>query len=282
MPQFPANIDLSSLNGTNGFKISGEGGGGYSGRSVASAGDMNGDGFSDLVIAAPEGDAAYVVFGAASGIPANLDLSSLDGHNGFKLNGVYSLAGASVASAGDVNGDGLDDLVVGAGSLGDYVVFGKTSGFSATFDLSSLDGANGFKINGIPGRGGVASAGDVNGDGFDDLVIGAAYSSVNGYHAGSAYVVFSQGAGFSATFDLSNRRQRLPPLRRGRRRLYRRIRRLGRRHQRRWIQRRHRRRPPRQRNRGVLCRLRRVVRLPGELQPSGRWRSQDQRREWWR
>ena len=95
MAQFPANIDLSTLNGTTGFKLSGVTPNDYSGRSVASAGDVNGDGFADLIVGAGSADpngsasgASYVVFGKASGFAANLDVSSLDGSNGFKLSGV--------------------------------------------------------------------------------------------------------------------------------------------------------------------------------------------------
>jgi hypothetical protein len=63
----------------------------------------------------------------------------------------------SVSNAGDVNGDGFDDVIVGAAgadpngnsSGSSYVVFGKASGFSATMDLSSLDGSNGFRLDGV-------------------------------------------------------------------------------------------------------------------------------------
>ena len=93
---FPANINLSSLDGTNGFKLSGVAAGDYSGSAVSTAGDVNGDGVDDLLIGArgadPNGDysgASYVVFGGAGvGNGANLELSALDGTNGFRLSGV--------------------------------------------------------------------------------------------------------------------------------------------------------------------------------------------------
>ena len=91
---FGANLNLSALDGTNGFQISGEAAGDFSGVSVSSAGDVNGDGFDDLIIGAlgadPNGDdsgASYVVFGQAGGFAANLNLSDLDGTNGFQITG---------------------------------------------------------------------------------------------------------------------------------------------------------------------------------------------------
>ena len=115
------------------------------------------------------------------------ELSTLDGINGFVLNGVNNLdlSGRSVSSAGDVNGDGIDDLIIGApyADAGDhedsgesYVVFGKNTSFDVSFDLANLTEADGFVINGANegDRSGfsVSSAGDVNGDGIDDLIIG--------------------------------------------------------------------------------------------------------------
>ncbi len=80
---------------------------------------------------------------------AVLPLSSLDGSNGFRLDGVaaYDYSGRSVSAAGDINGDGIDDLIIGAyranpnGSS--YVVFGRSDGFAAAINLSKLDGSNG-------------------------------------------------------------------------------------------------------------------------------------------
>ena len=217
---FAANIDPSSLNGTNGFTISGPGGS-NSGFSVASAGDVNGDGLNDLIIGASGTGVSYVVFGNASGFASNIDLSSLDGTNGFEISGAatgsptdFGAFRISVASAGDVNGDGLADLIIGApGANGNYsgasyVVFGKAGGFASNIDLSSLDGTNGFKISGTTANDqsgwSVASAGDVNGDGFDDVIVGAAYADPHAASSGASYVVFGKAGGFASNIDLSS------------------------------------------------------------------------------
>jgi inosine/xanthosine triphosphate pyrophosphatase family protein len=222
---FTADLDLFSLDGTNGFRISGVAAGDRTGNSVATAGDINGDGYDDLFIGASWADAngsysgaSYLVFGKATGFPANLDLSTLDGTKGFRLTGVAGgdWAGSSVSSAGDINGDGYDDLIIGAPladangshSGASYLVFGKASGFSSNLDLGSLNGTNGFRITGAAAYDhagySVATAGDVNGDGYDDLLIGAPNADTNADNAGASYVVFGKASGFSASLDLAN------------------------------------------------------------------------------
>src|SRR6185503_1823979 len=182
-----------SLNGSTGFRLDGVAAGDDSGLSVANAGDVNGDGFADVIVGALRADphgsssgSSYVVFGKATGFAATIDLSSLDGTNGFRLDGAAAgdSSGSSV-SAGDVNGDGFADVIVGAVdadphgtfSGSSYVVFGKASGFAATIDLSTVNGSTGFRLDGVAAGDesglSVASAGDVNGDGFTDVIVGA-------------------------------------------------------------------------------------------------------------
>jgi hypothetical protein len=225
---FAASLDLSSLNGSNGFIINGINTGDFSGISVSSAGDVNGDGIDDLIIgadgAAPNGSInagqSYVVFGSATGFDASFDLSTLNGSNGFIINGInpFDTSGISVSTAGDVNNDGIDDLIIGAdgaapnGNINageSYVVFGSTSGFAPSLELSTLNGITGFIIKGTDSSNAsgisVSNAGDINGDGIDDVLIGATNALPNSQIVpGESYVVFGSTSGFAASISLSS------------------------------------------------------------------------------
>jgi hypothetical protein len=230
-------IELSTLNGTNGFVLNGNPLllGDRSGSSVSDAGDINGDGIDDIIIGAPNASylnsrngRSYVVFGGANvGSNGSIELSTLDGTNGFAINGIarVSFSGTSVSGARDINGDHIDDVIIGAPfaspngnfSAGQsYVVFGaSTIGSGGNIDLSTLDGANGFALNGIAGGdysgNSVSLAGDINGDGIDDIVIGApeASSGISRFIPGSpfgprlsgqSYVIYGNA---SPTLDLN-------------------------------------------------------------------------------
>jgi len=209
---FDASLDLAQLNGSNGFVINGIDERGFLGRSVSTAGDVNGDGFDDLIVGASGADSnskkyageSYVVFGSGAGFEASFNLAEVDGNNGFVLNGIDEgdVSGFSVSTAGDVNGDGFDDLLIGAYGADpngqynageSYVVFGSGAGFEASFDLAKLNGSNGFVINGSVAL--VSTAGDVNGDDFDDLLIAG---------AGGSAVVFGKAEGFATSLDLDD------------------------------------------------------------------------------
>lgn len=208
---FSSTLDLATLSGSNGFRIESAALESV-GISVGGGGDINGDGFDDIVVGTSGG--AYVVFGHSVPFAAALDVSTLDGSSGFAITSEtgYDSAGASIAIAGDMNGDGFDDVVIGAplAQLGDdlyagsaFVVLGHGGTFASSVSLASIDGSNGFRLDGVEAGAYlghcVARAGDVNGDGFDDIIVGAHYSSPGGISgAGSSYIVFGRSGAFAS------------------------------------------------------------------------------------
>ncbi|MBK6381108.1 MAG: FG-GAP repeat protein [Chitinophagaceae bacterium] len=149
------------------------------GFSVASAGDVNGDGYSDVIIGAynytdgangGEGR-AFVYYGS------NIGLSISPNSTPDDANQAGAAFGISVASAGDVNGDGYSDVIIGAVGYNSgidegwaFVYYGSASGLS-TIPNSTPDDAD--QTGADFGRS-VSCAGDVNGDGYSDVIIGAA------------------------------------------------------------------------------------------------------------
>ena len=242
-------IDTEELAPADGFVLQGHVAGDWLGRSVAGAGDINGDGLDDLIIGADGSDgggsgagAAYIVYGkaAAEGTQDGtqfgtkvekrqvLDTTNLGPAAGFIVQGDAGndALGVSVAGAGDVNGDGLNDLIIGAigsndgGSMAGaaYIVYGKTDTGGTQFgeeingrqilDTTGLMQADGFKIQGdvINDQLGVSvsGAGDINGDGVGDLIIGADRGQDRGVWAGEAYIIYGKTGTSRQAVDTTN------------------------------------------------------------------------------
>jgi len=174
----------------------------FFGASVASAGDVNGDGYGDVIVGSGYFDngqtdegAAFVFHGSANGVTntirAQLEINQADARMGY-----------SVSSAGDVNGDGYSDVIVGAynysngqaGEGGAFVYHGSASGIintiQAQLEINQAGASMGYSVS---------SAGDVNGDGYSDVVVGANWFSNGQSGEGGAFVYHGSAAGIGTT-----------------------------------------------------------------------------------
>lgn len=239
---YPASLSPQALNGSNGFSIIGVSPEDRSGLYVSGAGDFNHDGLDDLLIGAPyqttdgkaEAGAAYLIYGDDD-FPAAITLADIDGSNGLQFKGsdIQNMTGAAVAAIGDINHDGIDDIAIGAPSKGPFgvpsdfpgevnVLFGGRFEQQQTVYRSDLDGSNGMVLRGI--RGGIIpieanqaiwgdmagadldAAGDLNGDGIDDLLIGAPHTIITPQRkgVGQVYVLFGSTSAFPSRMSLAD------------------------------------------------------------------------------
>lgn len=191
---------LAGLSTTASVVLTGEVGPGYFGEGLGRAGDVNQDGYADVIISAGgygtpttwssehEGR-VYVYYGSPGGLSAanNTALTGTDTHQYF---------GAAVSSACDVNGDGYDDVVVGTSPFyshgGLAFVYHGAAGGILTTPAAQLDGTEYDDEFGES----VSCAGDLNQDGYDDIVIGA---GADGYYQGRIYVYYGSAAGVPTT-----------------------------------------------------------------------------------
>lgn len=181
----------------------GEGAAGNFGTKSSIVGDVNGDGFDDILMSEYQNDdggmnagKVYLFFGKAAAFAQDIDVGTADaswvGENS------QDEIGKNIAGAGDVNGDGYDDFIVSSVSYSNgiyansgktYVVFGRHSGWTTD---TNIDTANASFIGEFGGDGtgsSIAGAGDVNGDGYDDFLIGSTNYRVGGMKRGAVYLI---------------------------------------------------------------------------------------------
>uniref|UniRef100_UPI00300A4103 Ig-like domain-containing protein n=1 Tax=Nitratireductor sp. CH_MIT9313-5 TaxID=3107764 RepID=UPI00300A4103 len=214
-------LSMGTLNPESGFVIVGDKAGDTVGRTVDLIGDVNNDGFADALVGALDFEAgqhgtAFLIFGSAEkdwGALQDgrqvLDLSNLAPDEGVMLRGnIESYFGMDIHAGGDLNGDGIQDVIIGEqyqeGSSVEraYVVFGREGkewgeevGGRRIMDVYNLDSSDGFIMT-LPlySRTGyrVWGGGDVDGDGVDDIIIG---SNGSGRQPGEAHVIFGEKDG---------------------------------------------------------------------------------------
>jgi hypothetical protein len=195
----------TSLSDANASFI-GENADNQSGWAVAGAGDVNKDGFDDIIIGAPNGNETsegigktYLIFGRPTA-GWNMDISLSDANASFIGENSYEGSGKAVTGVGDVNNDSFDDFLIsapynwegnGIGKI--YLVLGRPTA-NWRMDISLTEANASFLGEGSSDYSGkaIADAGDVNNDGFDDFVIGAYANSEGGVGAGQTYLILGK------------------------------------------------------------------------------------------
>jgi hypothetical protein len=214
-----ASVGSGLLSCTQTVSISGEAEGDSAGISSDLLHDVDGDGLADLLVGAYGHDAAGQASGAAYLLPSG-SIMAMDGADlsaaahRFHGEAAGDTAGFAVSGAGDVDGDGLSDLLIGADCAGDagelsgkaYLILG--GGLGAT-TWASLAVADAELIGEEPGdRAGVAlgGAGDVDGDGRADVLVGACYSGQSASNGGKAYLMLGDALAEGGSISLAGAR----------------------------------------------------------------------------
>ena len=183
---------------------------------ATTAGDVNGDGYNDILIGTYYNDDGgsdagkfWVFFGKSTGWVMDTSLANSNASYEGEAAGDNS---GYAQPAGDVNGDGYDDILVtaqrnddGGSNAGQaYLIFGKSSGWANNVDLSNSDASFWGENAGDMLGSRLAGVGDVNGDGFDDVMFTAFYTDTNGTNTGTAYLIFGKSNGWAMDKSASN------------------------------------------------------------------------------
>ncbi len=204
---------LNASLGTADASFWGENAGDESGSALDGVGDVNGDGFDDFLIGAPNSNSsgqAYLVFGRANGWTRDISLSLSDAS--FLGESTTGHAASTLAGVGDVNGDGYDDFLIGDWSRNSispndgetYLILGKSDGWQNGVSLANADASFIGEALGFWSGYSVDGAGDVNNDGYDDIIIGAPGNDDNGRQTGETYVILGKSQGWSMRTPLSS------------------------------------------------------------------------------
>ena len=192
-------VSVTAITGTEGFTITGNSGGNQMSRAMAGIGDINGDGIDDMILGARfrngSDGSAYVIYGK-SGTRSDIMLSSLSAADGYELTGPANQWGQGVGGGGDFNGDGQLDIAVSSqeynGTAGQIAVL---YGDVGALTLSGLSSSQGFTLDGTSSEHAgtdISLAGDVNGDGLADLLVGAYEADISALNSGAAHLVFGR------------------------------------------------------------------------------------------